>query len=78
MSRNITIEMGAIAKPLRDQLNMQGIVIEDKVGERLEKALDAVARLKINGYITARESEKARDRIWKDISKVIKQAEGEA
>lgn len=75
MSRDITVEMGILAKPLRDQLNLQGIVLEDKDADRLEKALDAVARLKVNGYMTAGEANKARDRIWKDISKIIKKLE---
>lgn len=75
MSRNVTIEMGILAKPLRDQLNLQGIALEDKDADRLEKALDAVARLKINGYMTDGEANKARDRIWKDISKIIKKME---
>ena len=39
---SISIEFGALAAPIKDQLNDQGITLEDDISERFEKILKRV------------------------------------
>ena len=71
MSIQFGITMGALADPLEEQLNNQGLTLGDNA-QRLEEDATAITRCRIRGLITEGESEKARKRLMKYIKQAVK------
>jgi hypothetical protein len=71
MSEQLQIAMGAMAPPLKDQIERQGGHIGEKDAERFQRRCDEVCGLVISGYIPRSVADKARQKIMKDIAKVV-------
>ncbi|SNY95533.1 hypothetical protein [Halomonas sp. hl-4] len=69
--QQLQIAMGALSPPLKEQIEQQGGVINEKELERLQRHCDAVTGLYIASYIPAGVAEKARQKIMKDIAKAV-------
>lgn len=69
--QQLQIAMGAMSRPLKEQIEQQGGVIDEKDVERLQRHCDAVTGLYIASYIPASVAEKARQKIIKDIAKAV-------
>ena len=57
----LTIAFGALSAPLKEQV--AGL----KDADRLQKIANAVTLLTLHGYVTDRQSEKMRDRLYNEI-----------
>lgn len=63
--KNISIEFGALVKPISEQLKTQGI--EVKNAERLDHLADAIVDLHLNHIIPDSVRDKAREKLMKII-----------
>jgi hypothetical protein len=67
----LTIEFGALCKPIGEQLKAQGIVIPDKSSDRFEKITQCITRLHLNGIIPDGARDNARKKLMKEMVKTI-------
>ena len=65
----VSIEFGALAPPLAEQLGIEA----DRL-EHLQWSCDAVTRLAINGLLTEAEKDKVRMRLIKRIAKLVRES----
>jgi hypothetical protein len=71
MADPITIEFGALVKPIRDQLCDQAVTISKKSADRFEKIAHSITMLYLNGMITESVRDNARKKLMKEISNEI-------
>ena len=74
MSDPITIEFGALVKPIGDQLRAQSIELAPEKIERFEKIAHAITMLYLNGMIPVSARDNARKKLMKQISNEIHKA----
>jgi len=67
---NTMIELGALAKPLSEQLSTFNVDKEEL--ERLDMDADAISRLYIRDLITESQATKARQKLMKRIHRLVK------
>lgn len=63
------LHCGALSKPVGEQLREQGLSMEERDLSRIQRATESVTFLAIHGYLTESETEKARNRIVKEIGR---------
>lgn len=68
MSKNISLSMGALSKPLVEQFIEQGFVAPKQI-ELYQQDADAITRLLIRGFIPPSVAHKARQKLVKEIGK---------
>lgn len=67
----VTLAVGAMADDISDQLNCFGYELPN--ADFYQKDLDSVTRLLIRGYIPQSVADRARNKIAKEIFRLIKQ-----
>ena len=70
-TKSLKLDLGALADPLDEQLERQGLVMDCTV---LQRDADAVARLYVRGLLTDGETVKARARLFKSIQQAVRAA----
>jgi hypothetical protein len=68
---SISIEFGALAAPIKEQLKDQGISLEDDISERFEKIAYSIVFLHLQGIIPDSVRDSARKKLMKKISIAI-------
>ena len=63
----LTIEFGALAKPIGEQLKDQGIELSEVDAERFEKIAHCIVRLYLNDIIPDSVRDNARKKLMKKI-----------
>ena len=71
MNESISIEFGALARPIKTQLKDQGIVITDKDCERFEAIAFSIVLLHLQDIIPDSVRDNARKKLMKKISVAI-------
>jgi hypothetical protein len=66
----IRLELGAFAKPLKEQVGFN-----DKRIDVLQRCLDAMLLLTVRGHLTSLEADKVERRIVKDVVRAVKEHE---
>ena len=61
------ISFGALADDIEDQLRRQGWTLGDQAG-RYQRWADEISSLRIHQLLTEAESNRARKRLWKEIT----------
>lgn len=69
--QTLSLRLGIMTN-LEQQLDDQGLVLQPHHLKFFNKAIDSYNHLRINGFLTDRESQKAGQRITKDIAKEAK------
>lgn len=69
MNRQLIIELGALAKPLTEQLAPYDL--DAKVSDRLERINHSITMLHIHGYIPSSQTEKCRKKLVKSIQQQV-------
>lgn len=69
----ITIEFGALVRPIKTQLKDQGITIPDKDAERFEKIAYSIVFLHLQDIIPDSVRDNARKKLMNKISSAIHQ-----
>jgi hypothetical protein len=67
-ARRISFEFGALADPLDEQLERQGIVMDCSV---LQRDADSISRLYVRGLLTEAETDRAQKRLRSHVIKCI-------
>ena len=68
MSRLVlSIEIGALADPIAEQVAACGVVLPDDEGKRLQALADSIIRLRIHSILTAAEATRAEQRLFREI-----------
>ena len=72
-TKRISLAFGALADPLEKQLVDQGLIFTGKTSDmkRYEKARQALIVLAVPGYISEREAQNVRGRLFKAITKSV-------
>lgn len=70
----ISIEFGALSKPLKEQLAEQGISLPEKDEAFLRRLMESITLLKLHGLIPESIANKARSKVMKKIMKTIDDA----
>lgn len=70
-AKNIAIEFGALADPIKDQLKRQGISIPDEESQRFEKIAYSIVFLHLQDIIPDSVRDKSREKLMKRISNAI-------
>lgn len=65
----ITVSVGALARPLAEQLRKQGAKVDGV--DKYDNDLNSATRLFMRGYMTGVMVKKVRDKILKDVFKNI-------
>jgi|GEM_PF-5362266 len=71
MSKQFNLHIGALAKPLKEQLSEQGLTIDNV--EYYEKVLEARTYLFLGGFVSDSENQKIVGRIFKELHKKVKE-----
>ncbi len=66
-ARKISIEFGALVRPISEQLKSQGIEIQG--ADRFDKLADAITRLYLNNMIPESVCDSARKKLMNEISR---------
>ena len=69
MNRQLIIAIGALAKPLKEQLAPYDL--DAKVLDRLEKINHSITMLHIHSYLPASQTEKCRKKLVKSIQQEV-------
>ena len=65
------IEFGALCDDIEVQLQRQGFTLGDQA-ERLQRWANEITSLRIHGLLTESESDRARKRMWKELTAIVK------
>ena len=68
---NISIEFGALAKPIGEQLRAQSVELAPGKAERFEEIAHAITMLYLNGMISESVRDNAGKKLMKQISSEI-------
>lgn len=64
----VELQYGAMTEPLKTQLEDQGITVNDvKLISKMQQKADMITKLYLSDLLTERESNKAHDRLHKQI-----------
>lgn len=72
MSKQVEIQMGALAPSITQQLADQGVDIAPSRSEAWDNQADAITRLMFADILTPSQVEKARQRLMKHIGEMLK------
>lgn len=67
----VSIEFGALSKPLKEQLADQGIALPEKDEEFLRRLMESITLLKLHGLVPYSVANRARSKVMKKIMKAI-------
>lgn len=73
---NIKLVFGAMADPVADQLDAQGLWLNVADEDRMQHYADAIVRLSLAGIITQAEMDRARKRLAKEILRCSTRQDG--
>lgn len=76
MEKRIEVVMGAISKPLSEQL--AAFNLPQKTTDQLQKVADSITRLSICGYIPQSQAERCRKKLFKEIQAAVSKHCGES
>jgi len=65
------IEFGALSDDIEVQLQRQGFTLGDRA-ERIQRWATEISSLRIHGLLTESESDRARKRLWKELTQTVK------
>ena len=65
------IEFGALSDDIEVQLQRQGFTLGDRA-ERTQRWANEICSLRIHGLLTEAESDRARKRLWKELTATVK------
>lgn len=68
----LSIHLGVLARPIKDQLESQGIKMPTKLTRHWQRSSTSISLLKISGLLTEGESEKSRGRLVKRIADAVR------
>lgn len=67
----VSIEFGALATPIGEQLRIQGISITEDEARRFQRIAEAIVLLHLQGIIPDSVRDSSRQKLMKMISKVL-------
>lgn len=71
MTRNISLSFGALADPLVEQLNRQGLTLSEKDGKLIEDLNQAVIMTHLHGLFPDSACHKAHQKLMKKIMEMV-------
>lgn len=71
---NLGVHFGALAEPIAEQLEEQGVVLPPEAVERIQQDADAIVRLRIRDLLPRTQADAAFRRLMKSIRKAIEAA----
>lgn len=72
MMGDISIEFGALVRPIKSQLEFQGVYLPEKDVERFEKVAYSITYLHLQGFIPDRVRDSARNKLVRAIGNAIR------
>lgn len=67
MRRNVELRFGAMYPPIKEQLNKQGLALDDDKGI-YEKIRNAINMVRIHGFASEKETDSMYKRLMREIS----------
>ena len=75
MSIRFSLAMGALCDPIEEQLQRQGLTLGD-YAQRVGRWAAEISDLRIHGLLTEAESDRARNRLMKELKAAVKPVSG--
>lgn len=72
MKLKYSVNISLFSDPIKQQLQNQGIDIDDKDAELIDRLIKSWNVLRINSILTESETNRAGDRIFKKIKSIVK------
>lgn len=72
VTKNLTLSLGALSLPLKEQLENQGLIMAEDDITVWQSMIDSLIRLKVHSLVSSTEIDKISKRIIKEIGKQVR------